>query len=211
MTHLDANGRPAQPNLGAPDAWSEKPGKGEYRVGRGNPPLHTRFKPGQSGNPSGRRKGSRNLKSELEEIMSKPITIREGETERKLSLLAANVFVHGVKGAKGDARSTALFLNYARQSGYLEQEDTEAIESADRGGQDGSAFPLTPARTSRPSDTLFEHLDLNLLSQDEQIELSRLAEAIDSAAGDITALSTGDFEQVKYIVNKGRGKGVTTH
>jgi Family of unknown function (DUF5681) len=135
MTHLGANDPSARPNLGAPDARSEKP-EGEYRVGRGNPPLHTRFKPGQSGNPSGRRKGSRNLKSELEEIMSKPITIREGETERKLSLLAANVFVHGVKGAKGDARSTALFLNYAYQLGYLEQEDTEAIESADRGGQD---------------------------------------------------------------------------
>jgi hypothetical protein len=210
MTRLGANGPPAQPNLGAPDARSEKP-EGEYRVGRGNPPLHTRFKPGQSGNPSGRRKGSRNLKSELEEIMSKPITIREGETERKLSLLAANVFVHGVKGAKGDARSTALFLNYAYQLGYLEQEDTEAIESADRGGQDGNAVPLTPARTSRPSDTLFEHLDLNLLSQDEQIELSRLAEVIDSAADDITALSAGDFEQVKYIVNKGRGKGITAH
>ena len=211
MTHIDANGHATQSNLGEPASGTEKSCKGDYKIGRGRPPLHSQFKPGQSGNPSGRRKGSRNLKTELKEIMSKMITIREGETERKLSLPAANVFVHGVKGAKGDARSTALFLNYARQSGYLEQEDTEAIESADRGGQDASVFPLTPARTSRPSDPLFEHLDLNLLSQDEQIELSRLAEVIDSAAGDITTLSTGDFEQLKYIVDKGRGKGVTTH
>ena len=147
MTHADENGHATQPNLGEPAGRNEQSCKGDYMVGRGRPPLHSQFKPGQSGNPSGRRKGSRNLKTELKEIMSKMITIREGETQRKLSLPAANVFVHGVKGAKGDARSTALFLNYARQSGYLEQEDTEAIESADRGGQDASVFPLAPAKT----------------------------------------------------------------
>ena len=41
------------------------------------------------------------------------------------------------------------------------------------------------------------------------MELSHLAEVIDSADGDMTALSTADFERVKHIVNKGRGKGVT--
>ena len=40
------------------------------------------------------------------------------------------------------------------------------------------------------------------------IELSRLAEIIDVGA-DITALSVNDFERVKQIVNKGRGKDVT--
>ena len=51
----------------------------------------------------------------------------------------------------------------------------------------------------------------DLLSKDEQIELSHLAEVIDIADGDITALSTADFERVKHIVNKGRGKGITAH
>jgi hypothetical protein len=30
--------------------------QGEYRVGRGKPPLHTRFRKGRSGNPKGPRK-----------------------------------------------------------------------------------------------------------------------------------------------------------
>ena len=30
---------------------------GDFEVGRGKPPAHTRFKPGQSGNPGGKRKG----------------------------------------------------------------------------------------------------------------------------------------------------------
>ena len=38
--------------------------------------------------------------------------------------------------------------------------------------------------------------------------MSRLAEVIE-VGGDITALSTADFERVKHIVNKGRGKGIT--
>jgi len=29
----------------------------DYEIGRGKPPMHTRFKPGQSGNPKGRPKG----------------------------------------------------------------------------------------------------------------------------------------------------------
>jgi hypothetical protein len=38
--------------------------------------------------------------------------------------------------------------------------------------------------------------------------LSRLAEVID-LGGDVTALSTSDFERLKQIVNKGRGKDIT--
>jgi Family of unknown function (DUF5681) len=176
-------------------------------VGKYKPLVHTRWQPGQSANPSGRPKGRRNLKTELEEIVSKKITIRDGETERKYSLLGANLLAHGIKGAKGDAWSFSLFMTNAQKMGLLEEGIENAI-SSDRGT---TGLPLALANKSRPSDALFEHLDENLLSQTEQIELSRLAEVIDSADGDITALSTADFERVKHIVNKGRGKGITAH
>jgi hypothetical protein len=193
------------------DATGSEGRNGDYVVGKYKPPVHTRWPPGQSGNPRGRPKGRLNVKTELKELLRKRITIRDGETERKLSLPAANIFAHGVKGAKGDARSTALYLNTLRQMGLLEEEDPPKIETTIRGDRGITDLPLALAKKPRPSDALFEHLDENLLSQTEQIELSRLAEVIDSADGDITALNTADFERVKHIVNKGRGKGITAH
>jgi hypothetical protein len=55
---------------------------------------------------------------------------------------------------------------------------------------------------------LFENIDPVLLSRTELIELSRLGAIID-LGGDITALSTSDFERLKDLVNKGRGSDAT--
>jgi Family of unknown function (DUF5681) len=69
------------PNEHEPDATGGKRPKGDYVVGKYRPPVHTRWQPGQSGNPSGRPKGRLNVKTELKELLRKKITIRDGETE----------------------------------------------------------------------------------------------------------------------------------
>jgi Family of unknown function (DUF5681) len=50
-------------------ARGKNEGPTEYEVGRGKPPVHTRFMKGQSGNPGGRRKGSRNVKTALQKVL----------------------------------------------------------------------------------------------------------------------------------------------
>ena len=64
--------------------------KREYPVGYGRPPLDKRFRSGQSGNPLGRRakkkqQGTQNIATVLDELLSEPITVREGEKTRKIT------------------------------------------------------------------------------------------------------------------------------
>jgi hypothetical protein len=189
----------------ATNVASDRPAPGDYTVGRCRPPLHTRFKPGKSGNPKGRGKGHLNAKTEIRQIMSsRLVAVDDGENVHRPSLLGANVLAHGLKGAKGDARSAGIFLTLAEKMGVLDPDVDAVIEQATR---DRRAALIGPT-TKSSSDALIENLDLALLSREEQIEVSRLAEIID-IGGDITALSVTDFERFKYIVNKGRGKDIT--
>jgi hypothetical protein len=48
-----------------------------YDVGYGKLPLHTRFRKGQSGNPKGRGKGTRNFATIFMRAMSQSVTITE--------------------------------------------------------------------------------------------------------------------------------------
>ena len=58
---------------------------GDYEVGYKKPPKATRFQPGQSGNPNGRPKGTKNLKTDLAEELQERIVLREGGERRTVS------------------------------------------------------------------------------------------------------------------------------
>ena len=175
--------------------------KKNYTVGRGRPPKETRWKKGQSGNPSGRPKNRQNLKTELKGIANKRINVRDGEAEQKLSLIGANLLTHGVRGAKGDVQSSKLFLSVSEKYGLLDEQNSSGLVG-------GSAALPSPSNSSHQSEALFANLNLDLLSEDEKIELARFGHVID-LGGDFTALSERDFERAKKIANKARGRNVT--
>jgi len=83
---------------------------GDYEVGKGRPPKHSRFKPGQSGNPKGRRKGGRNLATDLAEELSERVQVREGGRQRALSKQRAFLKALFVKAMQGDARAASLVI-----------------------------------------------------------------------------------------------------
>jgi hypothetical protein len=83
----------------------------DYEVGFGKPPKRTQFKPGQSGNPRGRPKGTKNLKTDLTEELSERIVVREGEESRKVSKQRAVVKTLVAKTLKGDNRAGALLVS----------------------------------------------------------------------------------------------------
>ena len=71
----------AAKNKNGHQATAEKP----YRVGYGRPPLATRFKPNQSGNPKGRPRQPASLRAVVEKVMEEKVEIREGEHVLRMS------------------------------------------------------------------------------------------------------------------------------
>ena len=51
----------------------------EYSIGYGRPPIHSRYKPGWSGNAKGRPKGSCNVKTDLKKVYTDKISYTRAE------------------------------------------------------------------------------------------------------------------------------------
>jgi hypothetical protein len=89
-----------------------------YDVGYGKPPCDSRFKPGRSGNPKGRPRGSKNRKPALNEERLKDIileeayrniTVRDGHRNVSVPMAQAVVRSMAVNAAKGQHRAQRLF------------------------------------------------------------------------------------------------------
>ncbi len=92
-------------------------------VGFGKPPKHTQFKPGQSGNPAGRPKGTKNLKTDLEEELRELITIREGGNRKIVSKQRAMLKSLTAKAVQGDSRAAAIVIDMMYR--LLHEDDAE--------------------------------------------------------------------------------------
>ncbi len=85
--------------------------KGTVRKG-GNPPQHTQFRKGTSGNPRGRPKGSKNLSTYLMEAARDQVTARVGGRTRTISKLQATTMQLATKAAGGDQAAIGRFLDW---------------------------------------------------------------------------------------------------
>ena len=109
-----------------------------YEVGRGKPPRSSQFKPGQSGNPGGRRKGSRNLKTIVLEVLDSEIELTEGGRTRRVPTIEALMLRQVQEGLRGHLRAIESLLDrYERHSSHeveasdeLPEEDRDLLEQA---------------------------------------------------------------------------------
>ena len=92
-----------------------------YQVGYRRPPLHTRFKPGVSGNPSGRAKGSQNFKTLLDRILKEEIPLLDGDRSRKVTKAEAITRRLVIGALKGDLRSMFALFRLSEQTGQFEE------------------------------------------------------------------------------------------
>ncbi len=86
----------------------------DYQVGYGKPPQHTRFKKGESGNPTGRPKGSKNLTTLLEKELKQRVVVTENGRRRSITKQEAMVKHLVNKAVSGDRPLMQLLLDEIR-------------------------------------------------------------------------------------------------
>ena len=87
----------------------------DYEVGYGKPPQSTRFAPGKSGNPSGKRKAKPTLSERLDRILAETISVTESGRTRKLP--KEEVFLRQLvnKAVTGERHAGSAMLGYLRE------------------------------------------------------------------------------------------------
>jgi hypothetical protein len=98
-------------------------------VGYGRPPVGTRFKPGQSGNPKGRKKERKTLPTMFNKILNEQVSLRENSRTRKVSKAEAIVRGIIVNAMKGDHKAIVTIFKIAEQTGQLKDVAEQIVVS----------------------------------------------------------------------------------
>ena len=104
---------------------------GTYEVGYRKPPQNTRFTKGKSGNPKGRKQGSRNLKTDLFEELGSKVIVKEGGKRRSLTKQQALLKRLVEQGFGGDYKAMALLFGLKAQYERAEGVSPEQTPSAE--------------------------------------------------------------------------------
>src|ERR1700732_537692 len=108
---------------------------GDYEVGFGKPPKRTQFQKGRSGNPKGRRRGSRNASTLLDEALNELAIVTENGRRKRVTKLDAIMKQLVNRAAQGDHRATQLLL--ANQIPRIEEHEASRSATVQR-------MPLPP-------------------------------------------------------------------
>jgi hypothetical protein len=115
-------------------------------VGYRNPPVHSRFPKGRSGNPGGRKKDSRNFRTVLEEVMAREV--EQPGKNRPIPLIEALFLKLADCGLKGDWKAIESLLDRAERHALHRNEPQSELPEED--AQMLDAFIERRQRSSEP-------------------------------------------------------------
>lgn len=108
-----------------------EPSDRDYKVGYGKPPMHTRFKKGQSGNPKGARGRLPSLQKVLEKELKRKITVTEGGVTRRITVVEGLIKRLVAKGFAGDRNAIFKVLALAESFPPVEADQAQQLSTTD--------------------------------------------------------------------------------
>lgn len=111
----------------------------DEEVGYGKPPKATRFKKGQSGNPKGRPRGSRNFSTDVRATLDQPVQLKIRGRNKTVPTQQAALLRLREKALSGDGRALDRLLELARTYNDEDLSDatTVVLPSEDQAILDG--------------------------------------------------------------------------
>ena len=122
-------------------------GEGDYRVGYRRPPVDTRFKRGQSGNPKGRPPGAKNLATLLSEALNELVVISEDGGRKRISKRKAAFKQLVNAAAKGNWPALKLLVDIMQD---IERRAEPQTEESSFGLADEKVIEQLRERFSKP-------------------------------------------------------------
>jgi hypothetical protein len=100
-----------------------------YEVGKGRTPKETRFKPGESGNPSGRPKGAKNVATLAKAELTRKVTATINGAKRRMSVAEISCRRLSEKAMSGDHKALSFLIMLASDVNPAEAADVASLST----------------------------------------------------------------------------------
>lgn len=130
----------------------KKTDAGDYDVGYGRPPKASRFKPGQSGNPAGRKRAQPTMVDMLHQILNERVAVQINGERKKLR--KHELLIRGIvnRAVNGEVRASKQALDLMKEYGLLKLEDIQHHVVVELVGakEPGKSEPESKAKPRQP-------------------------------------------------------------
>src|SRR5258706_7435160 len=160
------------------------------KVGYKHPPVKSKFRKGQSGNPRGRRKGQRNLTPVLIDVLRQTVKVKQGGKTQRMSKGEALIQILLSKAQNGDSRTIKAVLLVTEKIARI---DTPELKLGGRGNYE---FMLVPGVAASSEEWQW--------GMSIRYEMAALRETIAAARAAGISLTTSQRDALREFIDAAR-------